>query len=80
MTKFILEIDDSASLSEAMELFQRVVDGGRVSMTGKQRHHCHLTTRGGLVCAVRPNKNSERFVIWNNSKTQLSPGPKLIPN
>lgn len=65
MEKFIIEVHDGISPTQAFYYCLKVSQQGRISKTNKQPHHCFITTfANGVHVAVTRNKSgSERFRV-----------------
>lgn len=68
MEKFIIEIHGAIKPEDALLRVAGVIAMGKISESRGRKHHCFLSRqKDGVVIACRPNKNSERFMVWRES-------------
>lgn len=68
--RFIVEIHDDIDLASAFFKCLKVAQGGLVSTTRGQQHHCHLTTFHDetMVYVTLNRSGSERFRVSKETK------------
>jgi len=66
--KFIIQIEDGISATEAFRRCVRVVAAGKVSETKAGKQHCFASTfQDGIAIFVKKNKDSEKFLVCRRS-------------